>query len=79
MKKTERQLRGLAKKIDKHFGNAPPGSGGYKPVGWVLLTFGFNAPSIGNYLSNTVDRENMIELLRETADRLERNEDNRRV
>lgn len=42
--------------------------------GWALLVFDFNQPGIANYVSNA-NREDMIKMLRETADRLENNED----
>jgi len=37
---------------------------------WALLVSNFEAPGIGNYISNG-SREDMIKSLRETADRLE--------
>ncbi len=43
-------------------------------MGWALIVFEFGAPCIGNYISNA-QRKEMIETLRETADRLERNQD----
>lgn len=39
---------------------------------WALLVSNFEAPGIGNYISNG-SREDMIKQLRETADRLEEN------
>ena len=44
------------------------------PKGFALLLFDFHAPGIGNYVSNAT-REDMIKALRETAARLEKNED----
>jgi hypothetical protein len=48
-----------------------------KKLGFCLLTFPFNSPNITNYVSNA-NREDMIKALRETADRLERGEDNKK-
>lgn len=39
--------------------------------GFALMVFPFHAPGISNYISNG-SREDMIEALRETADRLEK-------
>lgn len=46
-------------------------------TGFCLLVYGHGAPGIANYVSNS-RRADMIQALRETADRLERNQDNRR-
>ncbi len=43
-------------------------------MGFALLWFTFNDDGVGNYLSNA-SREDMIKALRETADRLEQNQD----
>lgn len=43
-------------------------------IGFALLLFEFNNPGIGNYISNA-NRKDMIKSLRETADRLEKNQD----
>ena len=43
-------------------------------VGFALLIFDFEDPGLGNYVSNA-RRDDMIQALRMTADRLERNED----
>lgn len=43
------------------------------PKGFALIVFEFHEPGIGNYISNA-DREDMIKALRETADRIEKNE-----
>ena len=40
-------------------------------MGWVLMVFNFEAPGIGNYISNGT-RKDMIKALREAADRLEK-------
>lgn len=45
-----------------------------RAVGFVLLTYGFGAPGIANYISNS-NREDMITALREAADRLENHQD----
>lgn len=45
---------------------------------FTLLVFGEGEPGISNYISNC-SRDDMIKALRETADRLERNEDNPRT
>lgn len=43
-------------------------------MGFALIVFDFDNPGIGNYISNA-ERSDMIKSLRETADRLERNQD----
>ena len=43
-------------------------------VGFALILFDFYKPGIGNYVSNA-SREDMIKTLRETAERIENNED----
>lgn len=45
-----------------------------KDFGYTLLVFPFNRPGVSNYISNA-ERSTMIDALRETADRLERNRD----
>ena len=48
---------------------------GYKVMEkYALILFDFYKPGIGNYVSNA-NREDMIKTLRETADKLENNED----
>jgi len=42
--------------------------------GFALIVFDFNKPGISNYVSNA-KREDMIAALRETADRIEKNQD----
>ena len=42
--------------------------------GFALIVFEFGQPGISNYISNG-DRADMIKTLRETADRLEKNQD----
>lgn len=46
-----------------------------RKTGFVLLTFGFDAPGIANYVSNA-ERSDMITAMRECADRLEKKQDN---
>lgn len=43
-------------------------------MGFALLVFDFHKPGISNYISNA-KRSDMITTLRETADRLEKNQD----
>lgn len=43
-------------------------------LGFALIVFPFKDVGVGNYISNAC-REDMIEALRETADRLEKNQD----
>lgn len=46
-----------------------------KEFGYAILVFPFHNPEgVSNYVSNAV-REDMIKVLRETADRLEKKED----
>lgn len=45
-----------------------------RSVGFVLLTFGFGAPGIANYISNG-SRDDMVTALREAANRLENKQD----
>ena len=64
----------IAKGLDKIFnGDVPKGE---RTTGFCLLVFGFDAPGVANYISNGAPRADMIAALRETADRLERGEDN---
>lgn len=42
--------------------------------GFLILLFEFGSPGVSNYVSNA-ERKTMIKSLRETADRLEKNED----
>lgn len=44
-------------------------------MGFALVVFPFGSPGIGNYVSSA-KRKDMIEALRETANRLEKKEDN---
>ena len=43
-------------------------------MGFALVVFRMGEPGIGNYVSNS-GRQSMIQVLRETADRLEAKED----
>lgn len=67
--RTEEVLRDIANGIEsviKHeFG---------ENFGFMLLVFNFKEPGIANYISNA-KRKGMITSLRETADRLEKNQD----
>lgn len=75
--KNANDMQGLAKLV----GEALNGKG-VSPKdhtnGFVLLTFGFNAPGIANYISNG-NRADVIQSLRETADRLEKKQTSERV
>ena len=64
----EAYLKNIAGALDQVFQET------FGKIGFALLLFDFNDPSIGNYISNT-KREDMIKTLRETADRLEKNQD----
>lgn len=44
------------------------------PKGFALIVFDFHEPGVSNYISNA-SREDMIKSLRETAYRLENNQD----
>lgn len=68
---TNNLLQAMADGIDHYL------NGGKQPpkTGWCLLVFGMDAPGIANYVCNT-GREDMIKALRETADRLEKKQDN---
>lgn len=57
-------MRKLAKKIQKLI----PG------LGFALVTFEFNEPGMGNYISNA-QRPDMIKSLKETVERLEKGQD----
>jgi hypothetical protein len=65
---TEEILNNLANAIQEYFKDL-----GIK-TGFALLTFDFGGPGTGNYVSNA-NRDDMILALRETADKLERNQD----
>lgn len=60
----ERILRDLAAGIEQIF----PG------MGFAVIMFDFGAPGVSNYISNA-QRSDMITALRETADRIESNQD----
>ena len=44
-----------------------------KDMGYALLVFPFHNAGVSNYISNA-QRDDMIKVLRETADRLEKNQ-----
>lgn len=46
----------------------------FKGFGCCLLVFEFDKPGVSNYISNA-ERKSIIQALRETADRLEKNQD----
>jgi hypothetical protein len=72
MAKLKDELNDIAKVLDVELFRI------YKAkMGFCLLMFPFNSPGISHYLSNA-SREDMITVLRETADRLERGQDNPR-
>jgi len=60
---TEEQMRVVADLLSMQF----------PEMGFALIIFPFENPGVSNYISNG-DRDGMIEALRETADRLEKNE-----
>ena len=60
---TEKMMRVAAEIISRQF----PG------MAFGLIVFEFFDPGIGNYISNG-NREDMIKALRETADRIEKNQ-----
>lgn len=64
MLQLEKDMQEIAKILDACFENR----------GFALIVFEFHNPGIGNYVSNA-ERSGMIKALRETADRLEANED----
>lgn len=68
MKNMEEVLKGVALAVDEtlqHF---------FGDIGFIFLTFQFNAPGIANYVANA-ERATIIKALRETADRLEQKQD----
>lgn len=67
-KQVEEMLRGLAAGINGVI-NEQVGE-----MGFALIVFEFGRLDIGHYISNAERRE-MITTLRETADRLEKNQD----
>ena len=67
-------LQKVGRALDRAFNEDRRGP---RRTGFLLLVFGFGAPGVANYVSNGT-RAEMIRVLRETADRLERNQDNPR-
>lgn len=61
-------LKALAGAIDEEIQER------FGKMGFAFILFEFNEPGISNYISNA-DRSDMIKTLRETADRLEKNQD----
>ena len=64
LKETEEILKSEGKRISKKF----PG------MGFLLIMFEFSSPGVANYISNG-RREDMVEALREAANRLEKSQD----
>ena len=58
-------MRKMGSKIDKMLPN---------DFGYALLVFPYHKPGVSNYISSA-NRSDMIKVLRETADRLEKNQD----
>lgn len=71
---TEPELRGLLDSIGKRIEQVATSRGVERPLFALVL---FNDPKLGQYVCNC-ERVTMIAALRETADRLERNQDVRR-
>lgn len=63
----EGYMRGMARAIDQLLKED------FGELGFALLIFDFDDPGTSNYISN-INREDMIKALRETADRLEKNQ-----
>lgn len=61
---TEEMMRDVGNALSKTF----------PMMGFAFILFEFGEPGIGNYISNGC-REDMIKALRETADRIENNQD----
>lgn len=64
-------FRKLARKIEEQL---PPGPSAQGKCLFALIVADTEGPGVGQYVSN-VRRKDMIEMLRETADRLEKRED----
>lgn len=67
--KQEDQLRGIATALDEIFERQIYG----KRMGFFLSVFEFSKPGAADYISNG-EKKDVIEALRETADRLEKNQ-----
>ena len=65
---TERVMRELGDHLNKVIDAA------FGKKGFALIIFDFNQPGVSNYVSNA-KREDMVAALRETANRLEKNQD----
>lgn len=72
---SDQDLQEVARGLDQIFNGDLKGTD--RTTGWCLITFGFNAPGIGNYVSNA-SRPDMITALRELADQLEAGQTNER-
>lgn len=66
-------MQSIARRVDLILRKNYPGD----KRGFCVIVFNFNNPGISHYVSNA-DREDMIKALRETADRLEKRQDNPR-
>jgi hypothetical protein len=72
---TEPELKAMFSGIAKWLENAlPPGPGPRGNCLFALVVTDSIEPGVGQYVSNVV-RSDMVKMLRETADRLERRED----
>ncbi len=67
IEKTENIISAIAGAIDEFLKETDG------PKGFAIILFDFYKPGVSNYLSNA-KREDIIKALRETADRIEKNE-----
>ena len=67
-KRIEEVMRGIAAGVEAVLNEQ------FGKKGFMLVVFDFHQPGISNYISNA-QRAEMITTLRETADRLENNQD----
>jgi len=68
----QRQIEALMRVLANHVDHKIRETLGH--MGFAIIVFEFNHPGVSNYISNA-SRSDMIQALRETADRLERNQD----
>ena len=68
-KQIEEMMQGLAAGVKGVLNDLLGGN-----MGFAIIVFEFNKPGISNYVSNG-QRADMIQALRETADRLEKRQD----
>jgi hypothetical protein len=68
--RTEKLMRICAEAIEQVIMDYGPSDN----VGFALVTFGMDQPGIGNYISNC-SRDDVIEALKETVKRLQKNQD----